>query len=139
MLDTNIISELVKSSPDPVVVKKVADNAHFCAVSSIAWQEMLTGVKLLPDGKKRTILEDFYYNFVAESFPIVEYTASDAVIASDYFAQAIKGGNPLPYADVQIAANARNHNMILVTRNVNDYRYLIENCNLSVENWFENY
>lgn len=137
MLDTNIISELIKPVPNKNVIKKVLENKNFCAISAISWQEMLTGVKLLPAGKRKQMLLDFYYSYVNETFTIVDYKSSDAIVYADFVSECKKKGFPLPYYDAQIAANAKNNEMILVTRNADDFLPIANFCNLPIENWFD--
>jgi tRNA(fMet)-specific endonuclease VapC len=103
----------------------------------VTYQELLTGLKRLPDGKRKDMIADFFHHFVTETFPVIEYDRSAAIMYSDLFAECEKSGKVRPYSDTQIAASAKSSNMILITRNIEDFKPFEELCGLLVENWFE--
>lgn len=137
LLDTNIISELSKQEKNPGVVKKIAQYSDCCAISAITYQEIAFGLKKMPFGRKRSDFENIFYGFIVNTFPIINYTSSEANIYADFQSNCEKRGLPRPYFDTQIAATAKANALILVTRNVKDFEPFIEHENLMVENWFE--
>ena len=54
LLDTNILSEPTKITPHEKVLQKLADNLEYSCISAVTWAEMLSGIKALPDGKRKT-------------------------------------------------------------------------------------
>ena len=125
LLDTNVVSELLRSSPEPAVESWVAARPaaelHFSAVGEA---ELRYGVAILSAGRRRDALavaidailrEDFYGRILPfDSDAAREY----AEIASARRA----AGRTMAPADCQIAAIARSRGMAVATRNVRDFR-----------------
>ena len=59
LLDTNIISELTKPSPNQDVLKRIFETQKLSVLSTITWAEALFGLKRLPEGKKKNNPIDF--------------------------------------------------------------------------------
>ncbi len=124
LLDTNVLSELMRPHPDSQVLAwfaaHVSDSMHVCATTQA---EILTGVALLPAGKKRTSLSEaaqiiFEQDFGARCLPF------DAVAAQIYgalVARRTRAGKAISTEDAQIAAVALQHKLQLVTRNTKDF------------------
>lgn len=55
LLDTTVISEIRKPSPHQNVVLKFMKNKNFSDISAITWAESLTGLKGMPEGKKKEL------------------------------------------------------------------------------------
>ena len=53
LLDTNIISEVTKREPNPNLIANFEFYNGKCAISSITWVELLSGVYNLNDGRKK--------------------------------------------------------------------------------------
>lgn len=133
LLDTNIISEAIRPSPHPNVIQTIIEHQHQIAIGAVVWHELLVGCYRMPLSQRRTTIELYLYNEVKSKLPILPYTQT----AAEWFAQErtrlISNGLTPSYADGQIAAIAQTNQLILVTRNVNDYQYF---QNLDIENWF---
>ena len=56
LLDTNIVSECAKISPNPKIAEKLDVFAQHCRLSTISWYEIQKGIKRLLDGKKKGFL-----------------------------------------------------------------------------------
>ena len=80
LLDTNIISEPTKLSPNENVIQKLADNLEYSCISAITWAEMLSGIKALPDGKRKNGLLDYSIEYVQKQYEILSFDASAASI-----------------------------------------------------------
>jgi len=122
LLDTNIISELAKPSPHQNIVDFVIkqDKAW---LSIITVHELNYGLKLLPEGKRRSQLEASIENFIEQyaNFIIpIEY--QEAHVAALLRADARKLGRPCHLADSLIAGTAKAHDLTVVTRNEKDFR-----------------
>ena len=137
LLDTNIVSEINKPKPDMEVLAEIEYRSMFSAISSLTWYELLKGVEILPDDKRKNIMYDFLQDYVKASFPVIDFDANAASVNAYFFGELKRLGKPLPETDLHIASIAKANNMILVTRNIKDFEPLIEHCNLAVENWFE--
>lgn len=137
LLDTNVISEIRKPSPHQNVVLKFMKNKNFSDISAITWAESLTGLKRMPEGKKKEALSTFYNEIIYEQFEIIPFDQHAATIYSDLYPKLESIGNLPPEFDLQIASIAIGNNMILVTRNTKDFAQISSVSNLMLENWWE--
>ena len=81
LLDTNIISEFSKERPNQNVIALYEARKNFCAISAITWQELIYGLERMPDGKRKTYIEE----------GLVEYKEEFEIIPYDDFAAGICG------------------------------------------------
>lgn len=137
LLDTNIISEIIKPEPDFNVIKKLAEHTSDCAICSSTWHELLYGACRLEEGYRKNQLVDFVKNDVGESFDVISYTKKSAGIHAEIRAALEKSGVSAPFSDTEIAAVAIANNMILVTRNTKHFENIQKAFELKIENWFE--
>lgn len=133
LLDTNVLSELMRPAPDPAVERWLAaqpDASLF--ISAITEAELRYGAALLPSGKRRSALTAEIDGMLEEDFdgrilPFNRLAAQAfAVIAAD----RRQAGRPISQADAQIAAIARSRGAALATRNVPDF----DGCGVEVIN-----
>ncbi len=124
LLDTNVLSELMRSNPSPRVSAWVAQQSpgELCT-TSITEAEILYGIELLAKGKRREQLlaaADAMFN---EDFAgRVHSFDEDAARAFSKIASHRRGlGRPISHADAQIAAIVQVRNAKLATRNVGDF------------------
>ncbi len=124
LLDTNILSELMKGSPS----QRVLDWINHLPpadlwVSAISQAEIMLGIALLPSGKRQdalTVAADtmFADDFTGRCLPF-DHTATS------HYAQLVvhrtRLGLPISTEDAQIAAIALSHGLELATRNVKDF------------------
>lgn len=125
LLDTNVLSELMRPEPDPRVLDWFSQQeakTRF-VVSAVTQAEILLGISLLPAGKKRTALRDvaqtmFEQEFHGSNLPFDEHAAPGyaAIVAL-----RTRKGVPISVEDAQIAAIATHHRMPLATRNTRDF------------------
>ncbi len=134
LLDTNVVSEPVASTPNADVIAHIKATARELAIASITWQEMHYGMYLLPPGKRRSQIRSYLEDRVRPSLPILAFDAAAAEWQARERARLRRGGRTPAYADSQIAAIATVNGLILVTRNTDDF---IDFEGLTVENWFE--
>ena len=137
LLDTNIISELTKEVQNQNVVKKIFETQKISALSSVTWAEALYGIKRLADGKRKDNLSDFYINTVQSMYEFLNFDIHAASIYSDIKSRLEEFGKIPAELDLQIASVAIANNLILVTRNIQDFIAIQENSALMLENWFE--
>lgn len=137
LLDTNIISEPSKPEPNHLVTDKIFENIEYSAICSVVWAEALAGVKSMPDGKRKERRWNYWVNHVQRLYEILPFTDFAASIYADLMARLKEKGTVLPKLDLMIAATAISNNLILVTRNIADFKPIQEVSNLMLENWFE--
>ena len=137
LLDTNIISELTKEIQNQNVVKKIFETQKISALSSVTWAEALYGIKRLADGKRKDNLSDFYINTVQSMYEFLDFDIHAASIYSDIKSRLKEIGKIPAELDLQIASVAIANNLILVTRNIQDFVYIKDCSALMLENWFE--
>lgn len=131
LLDTNVLSELLRAQPDTNVLAwfgKQPSESLF--VSAMTQAEMMLGARLLPQGKRRRLLEQALDTMFREEFA-GRVLPFDATAASEYVAVVTarrSAGKPMSRFDAQIAAIALSRRVGLATRNVSDF----EGCGLAV-------
>lgn len=137
LLDTCVISELVKPRPKTSVVAWIEGNGEdtmFLSVITIG--ELEKGISRLPGSTKRKQLERWVRHDLAERFRD-RLLAIDLNIAARWgtiIGVAEADGQPLPVIDAIIAATALQHDMAIVTRNTGD----LERCGAPCVNpWLE--
>ena len=100
LLDTNIISEPTKINPNEKVLQKLADNLEYSCISAVTWAEMLSGIKSLPDGKRKNGLLDYSIEYVQKQYEILSFDASAASIYSDLYERLKSQGAPAQRFDL---------------------------------------
>ncbi len=151
MLDTNVVSELMRPTAHQAVYDWVEGHARAdLYTTTIVQADILSGIMLLPSGRRRTLLEQDARRVFSEDFGgrVLAFdqaaAAAYALIAYALIAYALiayaliietrqASGRPLVGFDGLIAAMARAANVRLATRNVRDF----ENCGLDVVNPWE--
>ena len=135
LLDTDIISEFSKERPNQNVIALYEARKNFCAISAITWQELIYGLERMPDGKRKTYIEECLVEY-KEEFEIIPYDDFAAGICGQLSGKCSKEGRSLPYCDTQIAATAIANGMVLVTHNTTDFAEAAERSFLRMEDWF---
>ena len=135
LLDTNIVSEFSKESPNEQVVGLYNLRRDQCAISSVTWQELVFGFSRMPEGRKKDYIRSCLdlYKRDLEIIPYDEFAAS---ICGEVQSNAEQAGKKIPYNDSQIAATAISNGMVLVTHNTEDFSYMTEKTFLKMEDWF---
>ena len=124
LLDTNVVSELVKQAPDAGVVQFLS-NADDTAValSVITLAELRYGIERLAPGAKRERLTRWLEDELPRRFDrrilrIDDFTAAEW---GRTMARAERVGRPMSEMDAWLAALASVYHLVLVTRNVGDF------------------
>lgn len=124
VLDTNVISEAIKTHPDPAVVAWLESLTGDVTITAVTLAELLAGIRRLPEGRRRSELD------VAIDGAIQPYSNADGVLpfdqgAAEQYADVLAArervGLPIHTADAQIAAICRAHGAICATRNTKDF------------------
>jgi predicted nucleic acid-binding protein len=124
LLDTNIVSELMRPRPDPAVLAWFARRAGVAFyLSAVAEAELRAGLAFLPEGQRRTRLTAAFDAMMAEDFAgrVLAFDSAAARAFAAIAADRRRAGRPISTADAQIAAIARVRDLPLVTRNARDF------------------
>ena len=132
ILDTNVISEMMRSVPQPSVLRWFenlpTEDAHLTAVTLA---EILLGIELLPMGKRREVLRlGAERTFAVFAGRVLAFDEKAAPAFSSISSTRRKQGKPISQFDAQIAAIARARNATLATRNTDDF----EGCGVNLVN-----
>ncbi|QBR04176.1 MULTISPECIES: type II toxin-antitoxin system VapC family toxin [Paraburkholderia] len=133
VLDTNVLSELLRPAPEPAVLAWFGRQPRAALfTTTLSRAEMLYGVNLLPAGARReglaaAIAAIFDVDFAGRVLPF-DWDAADAwaVLA----AERRLAGQPVSQVDAMIAAIARSRGAAVATRNVKDFA----GCGVDLDN-----
>ena len=132
LLDTNILSEPVKTSPQRTVLNSIERHQHEIVTAAPVWHELVFGCRRLPASRKREILEAYLNDVIKPNMLILPYDERAAEWHAKERARLSSAGNTPAFVDGQIASIARVNGLILVTRNSADFKKF---SNLELENW----
>ena len=120
VLDTNVVSELMRLRPEPLVLAWVdaQEPSDLWLTSTIA-AELLFGVARLPDGARRRQLAVAVAGMLEQDFAgrVLAFDLSAASVYAQMVADRERSGYGIAMADAQIAATCVAHGATLVTRN----------------------
>lgn len=135
LLDTNVVSELMRPKPSRRVARWVSRQpAAELFTTTVTYAEILYGLALLPEGKRRRALAAAAEEMFAEDFGgrVLPFDEPAAREFAEVAASRRRGGRPISHADAQIAAIARSRGASVATRNLAD----LEGCGVAlVDPW----
>jgi len=132
LLDTNVLSELVRAKPDPLATRWFTRHGGHSATAAPVIQELRYGASSLPPSKRRDRLERYIEDVIIATYTIFPYDVQAADWHGRERARLALAGRPPPFADGFIAAIAAVNDLTLVTANLKDFHYYNE---LRVESW----
>jgi toxin FitB len=124
VLDTNVVSELMRHTPDEGVVRWVDAFLYGeVFITAVTAAELMHGVARLPVGERKAVLATRVSELLTEDFddqilPFDHLAAEHFALIS---ATREAGGRPMSLADAQIAATCRRYGASLATRNTKDF------------------
>lgn len=124
LLDTNVISELMKMQPDPSVLSWLdKQSGSDLFTSAVTKAEIELGIALLPDGKRRDSIAAAANIMFTQDFAhrILSFDGAVASFYATLVSHRMGIGRPISVEDAQIAAIALRHDLVLATRNVKDF------------------
>ncbi len=133
LLDTNVLSELMKAAPAASVSEWVATQpASRLYITAITQAEILYGIWLLPKGRRRERIAMAAGAMFDEDFSqrILAFNSAAATAYAEIAFVRRKVGRPISQFDAQIASIARSTGAALATRNVDDF----EGCEIELIN-----
>ena len=123
VLDTNVVSELMRPSPDDAVLEWIEGHpVGSLATTSVSVAEVRYGIARLADGRRRDALRaqaDRVFDAFASS--ILAFDGAAGAVYGDLVAARERAGRPIGGFDAQIAAICRRHDAVLATRNTADF------------------
>jgi predicted nucleic acid-binding protein len=124
LLDTNVISELMKKPADEQVARWYLHNEAKTAICAPSLGEIAFGIARLPVGRRRTGLEtDLADLRIRYADRTLAFTANSANIYGDVLFDALNAQHNMNVVDAQIAAIAMENSIRLATRNSKDFRF----------------
>lgn len=124
LLDTNVISELMRTEPARIVLDWFGqhDSADLF-ISAVTEAELRSGVAILPEGQRRDRLQLALDAMIDQDFQtrVLPFDSPAAKAYADITARRRAAGRPIAEADCQIAAIARAMGAPVATRNLKDF------------------
>ena len=124
LLDTNVLSALMRREADPVVVAWLdAQPPESIWTTAITVFEIRFGLEILAKGRKRKALEEAFANALVEDFDrrVLAFDQPAAEAAATIAARQRENGRPVEIRDVQIAGIAAARKATLATRNTRHF------------------
>jgi predicted nucleic acid-binding protein len=124
ILDTNVLSALMRATPDPVVTAWLdAQPSPSVWTTAITVLELTMGIELLPEGRRRHDLERACRVVLAEDLDgrVLPFDADAAIEAGRLAARRQQAGRPVEFRDTQIAGIALARRATLATRNLRHF------------------
>jgi predicted nucleic acid-binding protein len=136
VLDTNVLSELMRPVPNARVVDWVASQpARILYTTSITEAEILHGLMLMPSGRKRDAFQAAAESMFREDFArrVLPFGSDAALPYARIAVDRRRAGRSISQFDAQIAAIALSNGATIATRNVTDF----EGCGVNLINPWE--
>jgi toxin FitB len=137
VLDTNVISELMRPAPDAAVTAWLAAQDPLdVAITTITIAEIQRGIGRLPNGRQRKSLEERFSAFVEEAFPgrLLVFDRDAAYACGEVSVARERKGLHADAVDMMIAAIVKTAGATLATRNTRDF----DKCGIALANPWRN-
>ena len=124
LLDTNVVSELMRPRPEQRVASWVAAQPiRELAVTVVSIMEVRFGIAVLPEGLRRTELDRRFRHFLDQGFSgrVLTLDRAAAEACADVRAIRQRMGKPIGTEDAMIAGMARAHSAAVVTRDAGGF------------------
>lgn len=124
LLDTNVLSELMRPRPDAGVVTWFAGRAETeFLITAVTRAEIMLGIELLPSGRRKEALTEAASQMFSEDFGrlCLPFDERAADVYAGIVAERTRAGQPISTEDAQIAAIALAQGLPLTTRNTRDF------------------
>ena len=124
LLDTNVVSELMRKSPDPAAEAwATGPSREDLFFSAVGEAELRYGAAILPAGRRRDTLFSDIDAMLRDAFGdrVLPFDSDAARHYGEIAAMRRSAGRRVAPADCQIAAIARSHGLAVATRNTRDF------------------
>lgn len=133
ILDTNVLSECLRPKPEPCVLAWLSTQSRTrLFTTTIVESEILYGVRLLPDGARKTALTEAVRAIFNHDFSgrVLSFDRDAATAYAELASSRKAAGRPIAQFDAMIAAVAYSTGAVLATRNLKDF----EGCKIDLLN-----
>lgn len=120
LVDANVLSEPTKPEPDPSVIEWLRRYEREIAVDPFVLGEVQFGILRLPKGRKRLRLEQ-WFRFGIQRIKCLPWDETSGLRWAELLAKLRASGRAMPIKDSLIATTALVHDLIVATRNVEDF------------------
>jgi toxin FitB len=124
VLDTNVLSELIRDAPNARVLDWVdGHDSSELVITAITAAELRTGLAQLPSGRRRSKLGEQIERLLVDTFDgkALPFDIDSSAVYADIVARRKRAGTPIAALDAQIAAICRQHRAALATRSAKDF------------------
>lgn len=123
VVDTNVVSELMRPAPDTHVIDWAATTRpDSICTTAVTLAEVRFGIARLPDGRRKALLSSTADDvFGAFAHRVLSFDAGAADVYADIVVERERAGRPIAGFDAQIAAICRSRRAALATRNTDDF------------------
>src|SRR5690242_428964 len=131
VLDTNVLSELLRPSPGPIVLAWLTEQPSASLfTTAVSQAELLYGIRLLPSGTRRRRIMEAALAIFAEDFHgrVLGFDGESATLYAEIGAMLRTAGHPISQSDCQMAAMTRARGASLATHNTKDF----ESCGIDI-------
>jgi tRNA(fMet)-specific endonuclease VapC len=132
LLDTNVLSEPLTTLPSSVVLGRLARLGAHCVTAAPVIHELSYGAGILAPSRRRESVERYIREVVLRVYPVLDYTVAAAQWHASERSRLSRTGQPIPFVDGVIASIACVNGLVLVTRNMKDFKRF---RGLDVESW----
>jgi hypothetical protein len=136
ILDTNVVSELMRPAPEAAVLRWIGSQAtEDLHITAVTMAEILFGIELISGGRRRDTLRAGAEKMFGVVFAdrILTFEDRAARVLSQIASSRRRQGKPMSEFDAQMGAIARVHGATLATRNT----YVFEGCGVRLVNPWE--
>jgi toxin FitB len=124
ILDTNVVSEVIRPLPDAGVLSWLdSQTADEIAITAITAAELRYGVRRMPEGRRKAELSEVIHAIITTDFR--DRIEPFDLLAADQYADVVVGrarsGHPIGTSDAQIASICKAAGATLATRNIADF------------------
>lgn len=121
LVDADVLSEATKPQPAEHVIDWLQRHDEDLVVNPIVLGELEYGILLLPAGRRRKLLLEWFQAGI-EKLNVIGMDAGTARVWAKLLAGLRRKGRAMPIKDSLIAASARQHGLTVATRNTVDFR-----------------
>ena len=124
VLDTNVVSELMRPEPNSIVVAWIAErDVREMFLTAVSEAELRYGIAIMPSGRRRERLWTAMARWLDIGFSgrTLPFDSAAARAYAEIASERRLVGRPIDHADCQIAAISHSRDAVLVTRNIRDF------------------
>ncbi len=122
LVDANVLSEVTRKAPQPRVVAWLRRHQAELAVSPLVLGEIEYGILLLPAGRRRTRLQQWFAEGI-QQMRTLDLDRHAASAWSRLLTTLRRAGHAMPVKDSLIAATALAHGLVVATHNTRDFQH----------------